>query len=64
LFTDSIESSLETARGNVDSGASELQAAARYQNKARKRNVILFVILAIVLAVLIGIIAWSSSGRA
>lgn len=43
-----IESNIENVQGNVEQGASELQKAATYQNKYRKKVLILLLIAVIV----------------
>lgn len=47
----SIESNIENVQGNVEQGAIELQKAATYQNKYRKKVLILLLI-----AIIVGII--------
>ncbi|XP_072046492.1 syntaxin-7-like [Amphiura filiformis] len=48
---DSIEANIDTAVDNVESGKTQLQKASTYQKKARKKMCCLFIILAIVAAV-------------
>ncbi|XP_063054183.1 syntaxin-12 [Engraulis encrasicolus] len=57
---DSIEAHVESADTHVDRGVEQLQRAAYYQRKARKRKCILAIILALVLTIL-GIIIWQAS---
>ncbi|KAL7643347.1 UNVERIFIED_CONTAM: hypothetical protein RMT77_006639 [Armadillidium vulgare] len=57
---DSIEANVEMAQQNVGQGASQLNQAAQYQNKARRKKLCLFIIFAVVLAVLILIIVLST----
>lgn len=47
----SIEANIEQVQGNVEQGASELQKAATYQNKYRKK-----VLFLLILAIIVGII--------
>lgn len=53
---DDIESCIENATGNIEQGTSELQKAAQYQNKFRRKLFILILIAIIVIAILIAII--------
>ncbi|KAF2366763.1 Syntaxin N-terminal domain [Trinorchestia longiramus] len=57
---DSIEANVENAQVNVSQGNVQLQGARHYQSKARRKKFILFLILAIVVAIIIGLIVWSS----
>uniref|UniRef100_A0A2P2I4Z9 Syntaxin-7-like n=1 Tax=Hirondellea gigas TaxID=1518452 RepID=A0A2P2I4Z9_9CRUS len=57
---DSIEANVETAQVNVQQGSVELQSARQYQNKARRKKLILLFILLIVIAIIIGLIVWSA----
>ncbi|KAH9642356.1 hypothetical protein HF086_004888 [Spodoptera exigua] len=52
----SIESSVEYATVNVESGTQELREAANYKNKLRKKKVYLFLALIIVVSILLIII--------
>lgn len=57
---DSIEANVESAEVHVERGAEQLQRAAQYQQKSRKK----MCILAVVLALLVGVIAliiWAST---
>jgi len=54
---DSIESNIESTAVQVTTGTEELRAAAVYQNKARRKKIILAFIGLIILAILIAIIA-------
>lgn len=49
-----IESNIENVHGNVEQGASELSRAATYQNKYRKKVLILLLI-----AIIVGVIVTS-----
>lgn len=55
---DSIEASVERTEVFVSEGTQQLRQASSYKNKIRKKKLILMIIAAIVLAILIGIIAW------
>ncbi|KAL2084990.1 hypothetical protein ACEWY4_020508 [Coilia grayii] len=57
---DSIEANVESAETHVDRGTEQLQRAAYYQRKSRKRKCILAIILALVLTIL-GVIIWQAS---
>merc|ERR1719282_2126176 len=54
---DSIESNIESTAVHVTTGAEELRQAAVYQNKARKKKIILALVGLVILAILIAIIA-------
>ncbi|XP_053736829.1 syntaxin-12 isoform X1 [Synchiropus splendidus] len=56
---DSIEANVESAEVHVERGASQLQKAAYYQRKSRKRMCILAMVLSVVLVILI-IIIWQA----
>lgn len=56
---DSIEANVESAEVHVERGADQLQRAAYYQKKSRKKICILVLVLAIV-AIILGIIIWLS----
>lgn len=60
-IVDSIEANVEKSEIFVSEGTNELRHASEYQSKARRKKFILFLLLAVVLAVIIGIIAWQSS---
>ncbi|XP_072317488.1 syntaxin-12-like [Eucyclogobius newberryi] len=56
---DSIEANVENAEVHVNRGAGQLQKAAYYQRKSRKRMCVLAMVLSLVLVVLI-IIVWQA----
>jgi len=56
-IVDSIESNIEQTAVQVETGTEQLRQAATYQNKARKKKIILAIIGIVILAILIGIIA-------
>ncbi|KAJ9576142.1 hypothetical protein L9F63_006964 [Diploptera punctata] len=58
---DSIEASVEKTEVFVGEGTNQLRQASNYQSKLRKKKCILAVCLVIILAVVIGIIAWQTS---
>merc|ERR1712029_409966 len=53
---DSIESNIESTAVHVTTGTEELRQAAVYQNKARKKKIILAFVGLVILAILIAII--------
>ncbi|XP_020294909.1 syntaxin-7 [Pseudomyrmex gracilis] len=57
---DSIEASVERTEVSVTEGAAQVRQASMYQTKLRKKKCILLVIGVVILAILIGIIAWKS----
>nr|XP_046181548.1 syntaxin-12-like isoform X3 [Oncorhynchus gorbuscha] len=57
---DSIEANVESAEVHVDRGTEQLQRAAYFQQKSRKKMCILAVVLSIVLTIL-GIIVWQAT---
>ncbi|XP_041740135.2 syntaxin-12 [Coregonus clupeaformis] len=57
---DSIEANVESAEVHVDRGTEQLQRAAYYQQKSRKKMCILAVVLSIVLTI-VGIIIWQAT---
>ncbi|XP_013998609.1 syntaxin-12 [Salmo salar] len=57
---DSIEANVESAEVHVDRGTEQLQRAAYYQQKSRKKMCILAVVMSIVLTIL-GIIIWQAT---
>merc|ERR1711872_1078231 len=59
-MVDSIEANVETSAIRVSEGTEQLRQAERYQNKARRKKMILAIIGAIVLAIIIGIIVHSA----
>ena len=60
-IVDSIEASVERTEVFVNEGTQQLRTAATYQTKLRKKKCFLLIIGVVVLAILIGIIAWQSS---
>jgi len=60
-MVDSIEANVETASIRVNEGTDQLRQAERYQNKARRKKIILTIIGLIVLAIIIGVIVHSAS---
>ncbi|XP_063609704.1 syntaxin-7-like [Penaeus indicus] len=58
---DSIEANVESAQVHVSQGAGQLQQARQYQNKARRKKICIIAIVIVVLAIVIGLIAWSAS---
>merc|ERR1712156_721907 len=58
---DSIEANVESTHVRVQEGTEQLRQAENYKNKARKKKFILGIILLIVLAIIIGIIAWQAN---
>ncbi|XP_048413860.1 syntaxin-12 [Stegostoma tigrinum] len=57
---DSIEANVESAEVHVEQGTHQLQRAAYYQKKSRKKLCILIMVLAVV-GVVLGLIIWLSS---
>ncbi|KAJ8373229.1 hypothetical protein AAFF_G00267210 [Aldrovandia affinis] len=57
---DSIEANVENAEVHVDHGAEQLQRAAYYQKKSRKKVCFLALVLSLVLAILV-IIIWQAA---
>ncbi|XP_064838948.1 syntaxin-12-like isoform X2 [Oncorhynchus masou masou] len=57
---DSIEANVESAEVHVDQGTEQLQRAAYFQQKSRRKMCILAVVLSIVLTIL-GIIIWQAT---
>ncbi|KAM4631053.1 syntaxin-12 [Polymixia lowei] len=57
---DSIEANVESAEVHVERGTEQLQRAAYYQQKSRKKMCILAMVVSIVLVIL-GIIIWQAS---
>jgi len=60
-LVDSIEANVETSSIRVSEGTEQLRQAERYQNKARKKKMILAAIGFIVLVIIISIIVHSAS---
>lgn len=61
MIVDSIESSVEQASSFVSHGTDQLRQASHYQNKLRKKKLIIALILAAILAVIITIIVWQTN---
>jgi len=59
-IVDSIEANVETASIRVGEGTEQLMQAERYQNKARRKKIILMIIGLIILAIIIGVIVHST----
>ncbi|KAJ8334912.1 hypothetical protein SKAU_G00405510 [Synaphobranchus kaupii] len=59
---DSIEANVESAEVHVDHGTEQLQRAAHYQRKSRKKICILVMVLCVVVTIL-GIIIWKASAN-
>ncbi|XP_059366031.1 syntaxin-12 [Carassius carassius] len=57
---DSIEANVESAEVHVERGAEQLQRAAQYQQKSRKKMCILAVVLALAVGI-IAVIIWAST---
>jgi len=55
-IVDSIEQNIESTTVQVTSGTEQLRQAADYQNKARKKKIILAVLGIIILSILVGVI--------
>lgn len=53
-----IESNIENVHGNIEQGASELRKAATYQNKYRKK-VLILLLIAVVVGVIVTIVVIS-----
>jgi len=60
-LVDSIEANVETSSIRVSEGTEQLRQAERYQNKARKKKMILAIIGVVVLVIIISIIVHSTS---
>jgi len=60
-LVDSIEANVETSSIRVSEGTEQLRQAERYQNKARKKKMILAAIGIVVLVIIISIIVHSTS---
>merc|ERR1719200_93872 len=58
-LVDSIEANVETSSIRVSEGTEQLRQAERYQNKARKKKMILAIIGVVVLVIIISIIVHS-----
>lgn len=61
LVVDSIESSVEQTSVFVTEGTDQLRKASQYQNKLRKKKLIIAVIVVVVLAILITLICWQTN---
>ncbi|KAG7280006.1 hypothetical protein CRUP_034128 [Coryphaenoides rupestris] len=57
---DSIEANVESAECHVEKGAEQLQRAAYYQQKSRKKMCILALVMSLVLVIL-GVIIWKAA---
>lgn len=60
-MVDSIEASVERSHVFVQEGAQQLRTAHSYSSRLRKRKFILAMLAAVILAIVIGIIAWQCS---
>lgn len=60
-MVDSIEANVESTQVRVSEGTEQLRQAETYKNKARKKKFILAIIGIIILAIIIGIIAWQAN---
>nr|XP_053630785.1 syntaxin-7-like isoform X1 [Cherax quadricarinatus] len=60
-IVDSIEANVESAQVHVSQASTQLSQARQYQNKARRKKICLVGIGIILLAIVIGLIVWSSS---
>jgi len=60
-MVDSIEVHVSEAQVRVGEGTQQLRQAEQYKNAARKKKVIMAIVGFIILAILIGIIAWQAS---
>ena len=60
-MVDSIEQNVESSHIRVQEGTEQLRQAERYKTKSRKKKFILAVIGIVILAVIIGIIAWQAN---
>lgn len=60
-LVDSIEANVETTAISVGEGTEQLRHAERYQNKARRKKMLCAVIGLVILAIIIGVIAYSAS---
>lgn len=58
---DSIEANVESAQVHVSQGSTQISQARQYQNKSRRKKLCLIVTGVIALAIIIGLIIWSSS---
>lgn len=56
---DTIENHIENATGNIEQGRTELQKAAQYTNKFRRKLCVLVVIALVIIAILIAILVTS-----
>lgn len=55
-FADTIENSIDHAAGNVEEGTEQLIKASNYQNKYRKKLLILVAIAVIIVTILIAVL--------
>lgn len=60
MVVDSIESNVEQTSIFVSSGSDNLRKASQYQNKLRKKKLIIGAVLLLVLAIIIMIIVWKT----
>merc|ERR1719450_159761 len=60
-MVDSIEVHVSEAQVRVGEGTTQLRQAEQYKNAARKKKLIMLIVGVIILAILIGIIAWQAS---
>lgn len=61
MTVDSIEASVEQTSVFVSEGTDQLRKASHYQNKLRKKKLIIGLIVAAILAVIITMIVWQSN---
>lgn len=61
MTVDSIEASVEQTSVFVSEGTDQLRKASHYQNKLRKKKVIIALIVAAILAIIITMIVWKSN---
>lgn len=61
MTVDSIEASVEQTNVFVSEGSDQLRKASHYQNKIRKKKVIIALIVATILAVIITMIVWQAN---
>lgn len=61
MTVDSIEASVEQTSVFVSEGTDQLRKASHYQNKLRKKKVIIALIVAAILAVIITMIVWQTN---
>lgn len=61
MVVDNIESNVEQASVFVSSGTDNLRKASQYQNKLRKKKLILAIICAVILTIIVIIITWQAN---